>query len=792
MENKFSNDFNLKDEILRYISFWPYFLISTALIFILTYIYLRYTNYVYLSVAKIEIVDKAQDSEMALPTAMTIFNRSMINLDNEIGVLSSFSLHQKAVSAKKSNIKFFKVGKLKTLETHPDEWISQYELNFKIDTDTIKKFSEFLFTIDDGKLTVEEYDESDFKKAYKFDDLSTLSNSNELPFTLKINSFDDEDDSDFLRKIIFYPFESTVDYIRSNVEITTYGTDSDQLILSYLTENRKIGNEYLNQLLIEFDQDGIRDRQLEYKTTMDFVDNRSKFLQLELEKIEINKQNFKENNNLSDINYDANINIQQQFNYDADLFKAKSQRDLISILRESIEENIFNLMPFNIGVENSNINNLISDYNNLINEKEKFSITVGQNNPYLKKYDEQLTEIYQNIVLSIDNYDRNLLKTISNLEDKEKEFESVYRSIPENEKILRSIERELQVKESLFLLLLQKREEASINYAVVKPSIKIIDYARSNPSPVSPKKRIYYFASIFFGLMIPFTIIYIFFYFDNKIHTKEQLLDATNHKVPVIGEIPFSKDVDNDLTKSADARGNLIESIRIIIANLKFSILNKKNSENAKKNGSCILVTSSIKGEGKTIISTNLAKILSNSESKVLLIGSDLRNPQIHKYLGVDKNTKGLTNYMFSNEEDYKKFIIKNDNLDVIISGAIPPNPNIILTSEKLQNLVEKVKTIYDYVIIDSAPCLLVSDTFEISKLADLTLYVTRSNLTEKKLTTFINENIERGKLPNVNLILNSVGASGKYGYKYLYQYGYKYSYTYNYGYSYGYNEDKN
>merc|ERR1712224_1178832 len=137
----------------------------------------------------------------------------------------------------------------------------------------------------------------------------------------------------------------------SNVEITTYGTESDQLILSYLTENRQVGNEYLNQLLIEFDQDGIRDRQLEYKTTMDFVDNRSKFLQLELEKIEINKQNFKENNNLSDINYDANINIQQQFNYDADLFKAKSQRDLINILRESIEENIFTLMPLILGLK---------------------------------------------------------------------------------------------------------------------------------------------------------------------------------------------------------------------------------------------------------------------------------------------------------------------------------------------------------------------------------------------------------------------------------------------------------
>ena len=227
----------------------------------------------------------------------------------------------------------------------------------------------------------------------------------------------------------------------------------------------------------------------------------------------------------------------------------------------------------------------------------------------------------------------------------------------------------------------------------------------------------------------------------------------------------------------------------MIIANLNFILFDKK-----KISSNAILVTSSIKGEGKTIVSTNLASILSSKFDKILLVGADLRNPQIHKFLKVDKSVQGLSDYIYRDNIDWKKLLIKNDKLDILLSGTIPPNPTELLSSKKFSDFISEVKEIYDYVIIDSAPCILVSDTFEISKQIDTTVYVLRSNFTDIKLCDFINECNVKGKLSNINLVLNSVGNSKLYGYQYGYQYGYRYGYRYgyNYGYGYGYSSDDN
>ena len=203
-------------------------------------------------------------------------------------------------------------------------------------------------------------------------------------------------------------------------------------------------------------------------------------------------------------------------------------------------------------------------------------------------------------------------------------------------------------------------------------------------------------------------------------------------------------------------------------------------------------MTSSIKGEGKTLVSVNTASVLSHRSNKVLLIGADLRNPQIHKFINLDKEKKGLSDYIYLDGEKWEDLLIKHDNFDIILSGTIPPNPTELLGSEKFKNFIDNVKNIYDYVVIDSAPCLLVSDTFQISKFVDLSLYVIRSNFSELKLCDYISELKESDKLKNICIVLNGVGNSATYGYRYGYQYGYVYNYKYgyNYGYGYGYGED--
>ena len=234
-----------------------------------------------------------------------------------------------------------------------------------------------------------------------------------------------------------------------------------------------------------------------------------------------------------------------------------------------------------------------------------------------------------------------------------------------------------------------------------------------------------------------------------------------------------------DQSSDFGIRNPLFESIRIMLANLNFTLANDKK---------VILVTSSVKGEGKTLISIFTAKSLVLNKKKVILVGADLRNPQIHTNFNLDRNKlKGLSNYLSSesSEKDVNEYINNIEGLDVMFSGPIPPSPSLLLSSVKFKNLIAHLKSVYDHVIIDSAPCLLVSDTFEISSNADLTIYSYRANYTDRVIVNFIKESAKNNKLKNINLVLNGVGNSQSYGYGYGYKYGYKYSYNYGYGYGY-------
>ena len=362
-ESNFEYENNLKITFFRFLSYWPIYLISVLIFLVISFLYLRYSEYQYVSKAKIEIIDKSQDSEMALPTAMTIFNRSMINLENEIGVISSYQLHEKVVSKLKSNIKFYKNGRLKSVLSHSSEIYDDYLFELNINSDTISEKSTYNLKIDNDKLKIEVFDKLDNpQNSYIFNGLETYSKKHDLPFDIKIYEYSSQSDN---ISIYLHPFKQQVNIFKELVNVTPTSKESDQLQISITYPNQKLADEYLNTLIYEFDLDGITDRQLEYKRTMDFVDSRSVFLSSELEKIELKKQEFKKSNNLSDISVMADLNISTKYNYNAELFETEGERELIELLSRSIEENGFGLIPVNFGLKNSKINELIIQYNNL-------------------------------------------------------------------------------------------------------------------------------------------------------------------------------------------------------------------------------------------------------------------------------------------------------------------------------------------------------------------------------------------------------------------------------------------
>ncbi|NLN25746.1 MAG: polysaccharide biosynthesis tyrosine autokinase [Bacteroidetes bacterium] len=320
------------------------------------------------------------------------------------------------------------------------------------------------------------------------------------------------------------------------------------------------------------------------------------------------------------------------------------------------------------------------------------------------------------------------------------------------------------------MYLLQKREENAISLAVTTPKAKVVDYAYSSYLPVSPKRSIILLASVIVGLLIPFIIIYVRNLLDNKIRETSDITQVVKN-IPVIGEIPKLEKSESEIIQAND-RSVLAESFRMLRTNLQFMFVNSK----ASTGGKVIFVTSTIKGEGKTFCSINLALTLANTGAKVVLVGADIRNPQIHRYSHDERNHhKGVVEFLVHEETNVSQYVQQselNKNLSLIYSGTIPPNPAELWMRDRSAQLFNQLRQEFDYIVVDTAPTLLVTDTFLINKYADVLLYVLRAGYTEKRLLEFPTSNIESGKLKNVAFILNNVmidqiGYGNRYGYYY-------------------------
>ena len=394
----------------------------------------------------------------------------------------------------------------------------------------------------------------------------------------------------------------------------------------------------------------------------------------------------------------------------------------------------------------------------------------------------QLDNAKSAIIIGVNRYVESLQTSLSGYQQMEFKTKGIVASLPSKENTLRAYARDFKIVEELYVFLLRRKEEASISYISALPNIKILSIGVSNTSPISPKVQITYMAAFLLSLLIPFGILFLLKVLDTKINTKDDLEKGLKG-ITVLGEMPFT---DTPNKQDNSGRGLIAESTRVLRAGLSFQL--KSDITNV------ICVTSTIKGEGKSFVSYNLAKSYSALGKKVLIVGADLRNPQLHKFLGEKRENRGLTTYL-SNENftDIDSLITKattDGDLDYLLTGAIPPNPSELLMRPRTKELLEVLKQSYDFIIIDSAPLLLVSDTTAILPICDSVVYVTRSQYSDKKLFSFILDMQQRENVPPFAMVLNGMRAGANNGYNYGYKYRYSYGYTYNYGYGYGYGSD--
>ncbi|OBX25537.1 capsular exopolysaccharide synthesis family protein [Gelidibacter algens] len=761
----------IKYEVRKYLRYWVWFVIGVVIALSIAFLYLRYTNNIYNTSAKIQILNKNKGIE--LPSSAFIFNRSTINLENEIEVIKSLRISERVVRNLDLTMAFYEEGNVRTSEI--DRF--PFSLTKTIPNDSIISNASFKIAITDKGFEVYR---GASEKSIVFPNYSTYSVSHSLPFEMEANSLNaikENKGKTYIFRLI--PVSSAAKAIKGGLGISLLGKSSELLQLSYSGQSKSKSERILNEVMSVFNLDGIVDRQEVSKRTIAFIDERFELLAGELDSIEGKKQDYKQNNNFFTVESDAALGMSQRTASENEVFAIESQILLSNMLVESlnIKNNDYELLPANIGISSANTNELIGTYNALIFERDNYLTSGGENNPMVQTLNEQLKELARNINVSLSSYKAQLQASKNQLETRNTKFSSQVSAIPAKEKIMRSIERQQAIKETLYLFLLQKREEAAINLAITEPSIKVVEYAISSGAPISPNPKNIYLMAFVAGLLVPFGGIYASILLDTKVKGKKDVKLRVDH-IPILAELPKIKGTDQVFIDPT-ARNIQAEAFRILSSNVNYILPAGKESK-----GKVIYVTSTIKGEGKTYVAMNLSLALSSLNKKVLLIGADLRNPQIHHYTQPesDKNQPGLSNYLHDVSFNWRDALIKgflmHTTHDILLAGAIPPNPAHLLTNGRFESLLNAAKEDYDYIIVDTAPTILVTDTLLISEFADATLYLVRAEVTEKNLLDFSKELNDSGRLKNMAYIINGVGASKSYGY------------SYNYGYNYGYGND--
>ncbi|PJJ67805.1 GumC family protein [Chryseobacterium geocarposphaerae] len=771
MDKKYlKEETNVKELIAPYLKNWKYFVGSGILMFILAVLYIKSTPPVYKAQTSVLIKDAKKMSVASgdigvLQSLGGLSGMGTNSIENEVGVFQSKAIVEDVLREHNFQTPVYAKQTFYNLELYGVT--NPYIIHIIQEKEDAELPQKPIFIKSKGEGIILSSDE------WKDEIKTSFNKTTILPFaTIMIgkNPMYKAPKKVNLTEVFFSynNFDNTVNDFQEALAVDLLDKDGTIISLSVDFENKSKAKDFLNGLVRQYNVYAINDKNIESKKTKDFIDRRIALISNELGDVETQKEGYKASNNIVDLPTEAKINLQLKEQSKAQILELGTQLELNKILQNTLnKKGKGDVLPINIGLESEAAAKSIQDYNTLVLQRNKYLENATPDNPLVKDVNQQIEEMKSSL-------SQSLQKNITTLELAKRKVESqlggsehMIGKIPTQEKLFRSIERQQQIKENLYLLLLQKREEAAISMEITAEKARVIDKAFVFKKPVAPKKLMILGVFLLIGGLIPFSWIYLRSILQSTIVKRTDITKLTG--LPVIAEIPKLTSKDNTLVSFNDV-SPMAEAFRIFVTNLRFLLPGKESPYT-------IMVTSSVKGEGKTFISTNLSIILASSRDKVLVVGADVRNPQLQRYNPSMKSAKGLTEFLSEDVLDVNEIIHPsgyNENCDFIYSGSIPPNPTDLLQNGRLDELLTavKAKNKYKYIVLDTAPLLLVTDSFLIADKSDAIVYVTRSEVSEKSYMEFLNHSVEDNKLKNVGIVLNGIKESN-FGYGNKHGYGY-------------------
>ena len=756
MSSQSKNNANLREQVDKYLVKWKWFLFSLVVFIALAFVYLRYSTDTYKIAATIKIADSKEQNALKEVNQVNdygLFKQDHNSVEDEMQVIGSRSIIESVVEKLNLNVQCYIQGSIKELEIYKNPPLT---INF-LENDSIIKNIDTTFTLD--IVSSSEYTLKDRNQRFNFGD--NLS----MPFgdiILTPNFTQEELKVGKSITVKITPIQKVASFYNKKIKILTAGPKSSIIRLELDEPVVDKGKDILNGLIEEYNNIVIGNKNKVVKATSDFINNRLTIVARELAEVNQASEVQQQNNRLTDLSSQSSIFLETERDIENQQVTTSTELQMIDYMSDYLNENSGNddVIPSNISFQDGSISGLIQNHNNLVMQRNRTLENASESHPVVVRLDNQITKLKQSINASLGNLRSSNRIKLDALNEEERRISSQIFSAPRKERQFRDLKRQQDIKESVFIYLLQKREESAVSYGVSSPNAIIVDEAFASTIPIWPKKEILLLAAIVLGILLPLTIIYIADMLDTKIRNKAGLLKELS--VPFIGDVPKSNSKQvfiNKMDYSPKA-----EAFRLIRTNIDFMLSNVTKSK-----GKTIFVTSTTSKEGKSHTSLNLARSLSFSNKKVLIIETDIRVPKLNKYFGVENKTGlGLTNYIIDNKINFSDVILKVDeNLDMISSGTIPPNPAELLMDEKMGTLFNAVKNKYDYIIVDTAAVGLVTDTLLISKFADMVIYVVRANYLDKRQLHIAQSMYNEKRLPNMVMLLNGVIQKKGYGYGY-------------------------